>query len=99
MDFIEDPKTDKLVRLLLQGDRIERIMSFCAVGQAPLRAVVYDVEGFAEKNDIVVDGKLPNEWKQDVGRLIDIIFSWLCVQCGRGFTTNAQVFSLRSHFS
>ena len=71
--FIEEPKTEKLVRLLLQGDRIERIMSFCAVGQAPLRAVVYDVEEFAEKNDIVVDGKLSDEWKQDVGRLIGII--------------------------
>jgi len=72
-NFIEDPKTDKLIRLLLQGDITERILSFCALGQAPLRAVVYDVEKFAEKHDIVVDDKLPDAWKQDVGRLIGII--------------------------
>ena len=31
------------------------------------------MEDFAEKNDIVVNDKLPDEWKKDVGRLIGII--------------------------
>lgn len=72
-DFIDDPTTAELVKLLFTGDRMERIMGFCALGEAPLLAVIHDVEEFAEKHGIVVDGKLPDEWKQDVGRLIGII--------------------------
>ena len=71
--FIENPLTDDLLKLLLQGGRMESIMNFCTLGEAPLRAVIHDVEEFAEKHDLVVDGKLPDEWKQDVGRLIGII--------------------------
>ena len=71
--FIDEPITNELVKMLLRGDRMERIINFCALGEAPLRAVVHDVEEFAERHNLVKDGDLPDEWKQDVGRLIGII--------------------------
>lgn len=71
--FINKPKTLELIRLLLQGDKVERMIVACQTGQAPLRVVVYEVEAFAEAHGIVTDGKLSDEWKQDVGRLVGAI--------------------------
>ena len=71
--FIENSLTTELIELLLQKDRLESILRFCASGHAPLKAVVDEIEVFAEKNSLVVNGSLPDEWKQDVGRLIGTI--------------------------
>ena len=63
----------ELIKMLLQSERLERILTLCALGQAPLKAVVYDVEKFAEKHGKVKDGNLSEEWKQNVGMLIGTI--------------------------
>ena len=75
--FIENSLTIELIELLLQKDRLESILRFCASGHAPLKAVVDEIEVFAEKNNLVVNGRLPDEWKQDVGRLIGTIVYFL----------------------
>ena len=72
-DFIDSPITIELIRFLLDGERLGKILHLCAAGVAPLWAVVYDVEKFAENHGVVVNGKLPDEWKKDVGRLIGAI--------------------------
>ncbi len=71
--FIGKPATKELIRLLLQGDRVERMIAACRAGQAPLRVVVYEIEEFAERNGILENGTLSDEWKQDVGRLVGAI--------------------------
>ncbi|SEA28177.1 hypothetical protein [Selenomonas ruminantium] len=73
LKFIENSITTELIELLLRKDRLENILRFCASGHAPLKAVVDEIEVFAEKNNLVVNGRLPDEWKQDVGRLIGTI--------------------------
>ncbi len=69
LKFIENSITTELIELLLRKDRLESILRFCASGHAPLKVVVDEIEVFAEKNSLVVNGRLPDEWKQDVGRM------------------------------
>ena len=71
--FIKEATTLDLIRLLLQGDKVERMIAACQTGQAPLRVVVYEVEAFAEAHGIVTNGNLSDEWKQDAGRLVGAI--------------------------
>ena len=71
--FIKQAETLELIPLLLQGDKVERMIAACQAGQAPLRVVVYEVEAFAEAHGIVTDGALPDAWKQEVGRLVGAI--------------------------
>ena len=68
-----DSSTDELICLLLEGDSKKRMIAACEAGLAPLLTVVDKVEGFAEKNGMVVDGQIEGKWKQDVGRLIGAI--------------------------
>ena len=76
-NFLDEPYTEELIKLLLQKDNIEKILRLCLAGQAPLRAVVYEVEKFAEEHGIVKGGAIPDEWKQDVGMLIGTIVYFL----------------------
>lgn len=71
--FIEKAATKKLIRLLLQGDKVEKMIAACQAGQAPLRVAVYEIEAFAEKNGVLENGTLSDEWKKDVGRLVGAI--------------------------
>ena len=69
--------TTELMQLILSGNRIERMLMLCELGMAPLRAVVYDVEKFAENKGLAEDGRLSDEWKQNVGMMIGAIVYFL----------------------
>jgi len=74
--FLNDPITDELIKLLLQDGRLEKIIAFCELGEAPLKAVVYDIEDFAKEHGKVENGKIDDEWKRNVGRLIGAIVAF-----------------------
>ena len=74
--FLDDPITDELINLLLQNGRLEKIIAFCELGEAPLKAVVYDIEEFAKEHDKVENGKIDDEWKRNIGRLIGAIVAF-----------------------
>jgi|GEM_PF-1129235 len=83
--FLEENETEKLIDMLLEGDKIERIYKLCIAGEPPLRAVVYDIEKFAQENKLVVNDKLPDYWKQNIGRLIGAIVYIM------GYVSNEEV--------
>lgn len=79
--FLDDEKIKNLIDLLLEKNRLNQILSLCKNGEQPLKAVVRDIENFADKNGIKVD----KTWKQNIGMLIGAIVNI------DGYTSNKRV--------
>lgn len=71
--FLKEKSTEKLVEILAEENNIKNILFLCLAGEQPLNAVVDQIEDFAEANGIVVNGKIPDDWKRNVGKLIGTI--------------------------
>ena len=71
--FINDPKTAALISAVATPANVRKIVAYCMIGEPPLAAVIHDIELFAANNGIVEDGEIPDEWKQNVGKLIGAI--------------------------
>ncbi len=78
--FLNEPGTKELLKILLRRENVENIFRLCIAGQQPLKAVVYEIEEFADKNKI----KVTDTWKQNVGMLIGTIVHFL------GYVSNEE---------
>ena len=75
--FINDSTTATLISALATPINIRKITAFCIIGEPPITAVVHDIELFAENNGIARNGQIPDEWKENVGKLIGAIAYFL----------------------
>ena len=72
--FIKRTETLELIPLLLQGDKVERMIAACQAGQAPLRVVVYEVEAFAEAFSEYIISDNPRPEAAEIGRQIESVY-------------------------
>ena len=82
--FINDPKTDSLIAAIATPANIRKVVAFCMIGEPPIAAVIHDIEFFAVNNGIVENGVMPEEWMENVGKLIAAIAYFI------GYTKDAE---------
>ena len=72
-EFIGGSEISALIALLLNSNNVERMLKMCEEGQAPLLAVVKEIEDFAEQRNLLENGVKKEEWRKNVGRLVGTI--------------------------